>query len=82
MSSAEPSSTRRMAMRLLLESPLGVDVELPRGGTSLEIPQVYDAVARDLLKTAREGRIAIVQTVPAPVSAGELVQRLVFRRLA
>ncbi len=68
--------------RLLLEAPIGEDVELPRNGTSLEIPQVYDAVARDLLRHARAGRVHIQLMVPPAADDGVLIRRLVFRRLA
>ncbi len=68
--------------RLLLEAPIGEDLELPRGGSSLEIPQVYDAVARDLLREARTGRVQIQLMEPPAAEDGVLIRRLVFRRLA
>ncbi len=68
--------------RLLLEAPIGEDRELPRNGTSLEIPQVYDAVARDLLREARAGRVQIRLMEPSTAEDGVLIRRMVFRRLA
>ncbi len=68
--------------RLLLEAPIGGDIELPRNGSSLEIPQVYDAVARDLLREARTGRVQIQLMEPPAAEDGVLIRRLVFRRLA
>jgi hypothetical protein len=76
------SKARGLARRLINEAPPGLEVELPRCGTALELAEVYDAVARDLLHEARaDGRIHITLQEPAVAGEGTLIRRLVFRKL-
>jgi len=75
-----PSRQPSLAHRLLVEAPLGVEVELPRSGTALENPHVYDAVARDLLREAAAGRVSITLLGPADAVEEGLIRQLSFRR--
>ena len=54
---------------------------MPRAGTALENPFVYDAAAREIKEHARRGRVEIVDEVHVPVGAEQIVSRLAFRRL-
>lgn len=67
-----------VAMRLLLDAPIGVDVALPRAGTTLENAHVFDAVARELQRAAAAGRVHVVRRAEG---ADALVREFVFRRL-
>jgi hypothetical protein len=67
-----------LAARILIEAPLGTDVNLPRAGSALENAHVYDAVARELQRASEEGRLRIVDQ---RIEAG-LICHLVFRRSA
>jgi hypothetical protein len=73
------STLSRLARRLLVEAPMGVDVELPRAGSALENPHVYDAVARELLRERQ--RVQLVACEPVPAADGAPIRRLVFRRI-
>lgn len=75
-----PPRQPSLARRLLVEAPLGVEVELPRSGTTLENPHVYDAVARDLLREAATGRVRITLLRPADAVEEGLIRQLSFRR--
>ncbi len=67
-----------LAMKLLLDAPIGMEVALPRAGTTLENAHVFDAVARELQREATAGR---VQVVRRDEGADALVREFVFRRL-
>jgi hypothetical protein len=67
-----------IAMSTFLDSELGEVSELPRAGSALEHPLVFDSAARELQALAQQGRIEIVQERRA--SEG-LIDRLLFRRL-
>ena len=70
-----------IAELLMIQMPLGATFELPRAGTALENPYVYDAAAREIKEHARRGRVEIVDEVHVPVGAAQIVSRLAFRRL-
>lgn len=70
-----------IAESLLAHTPLGTTFELPRAGTTLENPYVYDAAAREIKEHASRGRVEIIDEVVTPMGAEQIVSRLVFRRL-
>lgn len=70
-----------IALQLLLESPVGTPQSLPRGGTVLENPLVYDSVAREMRGYAKEGRLEIVGERASPPADGSLTIEFTFRRL-
>ncbi len=70
-----------IAESLLVHTPLGGTSELPRAGTALENPFVYDAAAREMKEHARCGRVEIVDEVCVPMGGEQIVSRLAFRRL-
>ena len=70
-----------IADSLLVDTPLGATSELPRAGTALENPFVYDAAAREIKEHARRGRVEIIDEVFTPMGAEQIVTRLAFRRL-
>ena len=72
----------RLARRLLLVSPIGADVALPRAGSALENVHVYDAVARELIHQAEGGRLQVVRSETQPGREDGLIIEFVFRRLA
>lgn len=69
-----------LALSVFLDSELGVVEELPRAGSSLENPFVYDSVAKDLKGMAREGRLEIVDEHHALYAGDKLIDRLRFKR--
>jgi hypothetical protein len=70
-----------IADSLLAHTPLGAKSELPRAGTALENPYVYDAAAREIKEHAIRGRVEIIDEVVTPMGAEQVVSRLVFKRL-
>lgn len=72
---------KTLAESIYLDSRLGVDEELPRAGSALENPYVYDAAAQELKAMAAKGWVAI--TAEHTVRAGNdlLIERLRFTRL-
>jgi hypothetical protein len=70
-----------IAESLLIQTPLGATSELPRAGTALENPFVYDASAREIKEHALRGRVEIVDESWAPAGNGEVISRIRFRRL-
>lgn len=71
-----------LAQRHLLEASQGNEAELPRTGSALENPHVYDAVARELLRLVKAGRLRVVRLETEDGTDAGLVRRLVFERLA
>jgi hypothetical protein len=70
-----------LAVSVFLDSELGAVKELPKAGSALEHPVVYDSVAKDLKAMARDGRLEIVHESVTPHYGGEpLIDRLRFRR--
>ena len=72
---------RYLSQTLFQDSELGVLTELPRAGTTLELPLVYDRVAGDLCKMAREGALEVVSRDVETVQGEELITHLAFKRL-
>lgn len=70
-----------IAESLLVHTPLGGTSELPRAGTALENPFVYDAAAREMKEHARRGRVEIVDEDLLPMGGEQIVSRLSFKRL-
>jgi hypothetical protein len=69
-----------LAQALYLDSEFGVEHDLPRAGSTLENPFVYDAVAKDLKDMAEQGLVEIVAERVSRVDPA-LIDRLSFRRL-
>jgi hypothetical protein len=72
---------RTLAEATYLDSRFGVETELPRAGTSLENPFVYDASARELKSLAERGLVEITRETTAVVADEPLIEHLSFRRL-
>jgi hypothetical protein len=70
-----------LARSLFLDSEISVEHELPRAGTSLENPFVYDAVAREFKQMADRGLIEIVQERVHDGAAGPMIDSLRYRRV-
>ena len=75
-----PPPLSPLAMHALLDAPVGTAFELPRAGSSLENPFVYDAVARELQREQRHGRVAVVDCVAQGEGSDSLIKRFVFVR--
>ena len=66
----------------LLRDALPGDIqELPKAGSALEHPLVYDAVARDLKTHAERGEVEIVAENKALIDDEWLIDRLSFRKI-
>jgi hypothetical protein len=72
---------RTLAQSAYLDSEFGSLCELPRVGTPLENPHVYDASARELKAMALQGLVKIVEERRRSEGPGELISRLTFQRL-
>ena len=70
-----------LADRAYLDSEFGIEQELPRAGSALENPVVFDATARELHDMARRGLVEIVYERRAPAEEHALIDRLTFKRL-
>jgi hypothetical protein len=70
-----------IASQLLRETPLGTSSRLPRAGTSLENPWVYDAVGRELRELAKQGLIEVVAEREEPVGESRLLTDFEFKRV-
>jgi hypothetical protein len=70
---------RTLAQSAYLESEFGVLQELPRAGSALENPFVFDAAAHELKQMAEAGLVKIVDEHRSP--SGSLIDRLRFMRL-
>ena len=70
-----------LAKSAYLNSEFGVEQELPRAGSALENPFVFDATARELQDMARDGLVEIVRE-HHDLGPGEfLIDRLTFKRV-
>lgn len=67
-----------LAQSLFLDSELRVEQDLPRAGSTLENPFVYDAVAREFKQMAQLGLVEIVQEQSGSDS---LIESLRYRRV-
>jgi hypothetical protein len=70
-----------LAQAAYLDSSFGAEVELPRAGTALENPFVYDESARELMALAERGLIEVTSQRRALYGDEELIELLRFRRL-
>jgi hypothetical protein len=69
-----------LAQSAYLDSAFGTIQELPRVGSALENPYVFDASARELKAMASRGLVEIVEEHEAPRGGELLIDRLRFRR--
>ncbi len=72
---------RTLAQSAYLDSSFGTESELPRAGSSLENPFVYDASARELKALAERGLIEVTAEHRHRIGDDELIDRFRFRRL-
>lgn len=70
-----------LARSAYLNSAFGEDEELPRAGSALENPYVYDASAHELKALAQRGLIEIVHEHRNWERGEPLIDRLRFRRV-
>jgi hypothetical protein len=70
-----------LAQSIYLDSQFGVECDLPRAGSTMENPFVYDAVARELKDMADRGLIEIVDERRLQGERETLIDRLSFRRV-
>ncbi|HLO96823.1 MAG TPA: hypothetical protein VK195_21150 [Burkholderiaceae bacterium] len=66
---------------LFLESRIGELVELPRCGSALELPWVYDRVAEDICAMEKSGQVEVIARQVRQVQGETLITHLAFRRL-
>jgi hypothetical protein len=69
-----------LAQTAYLDSAFGTIEELPRAGSALENPYVFDASARELKVMAAQGLVEIVEEHCVRVAEESLIDRLRFRR--
>jgi hypothetical protein len=72
---------RSLAEKVFSESRFGVECELPRVGSALENPYVYDAAARDLKALAERGLIEVVRERSHLVADESLIGHISFMRV-
>lgn len=70
-----------ISRELFLDSRIGDLVELPRCGTALEQPWVYDGVAEDICDMAKAGELEVIDRQVQQVHGEPLITHLAFRRL-
>jgi hypothetical protein len=70
-----------LAQNAYLDSEFGAFSELPKAGSPLENPYVYDASARELKAMALRGLVKIVEEHRTDDSPEALISRLKFQRL-
>jgi hypothetical protein len=70
-----------LAKSAYLDSEFGVEQELPKAGSALENPFVFDAAARELQDMARHGLVEIVHEHHHERPDGSLIDRLTFKRV-
>ena len=76
-----PWQPNSIAERIYAGAPRDAPTVLPRAGTSLENPWVYDSVAREIKEMASGFGDLEILDEDATADAGEsLITRLVFRR--
>jgi hypothetical protein len=72
---------RSLAQSVYLDSEFGVPQDLPKAGTTLENPYVYDSAAKDLKSMAESGLLRIVDEHVTQSSPERLIDRIRFVRL-
>jgi hypothetical protein len=70
-----------LAERVFLDSEIGIPIELPNAGSSLENPYVYDASANEVKAMASSGLLRIVAEHRMGDNPSGLIRRLTFERL-
>jgi hypothetical protein len=70
-----------LARSVYLDSSFGVPHELPRAGSALENPYVFDDAARELKTMAEQGLVAILVERTNRTGQEALIDRLSFMRL-
>jgi len=73
---------RTLADTVYSESQFDELCELPKSGSSLENPYVFDAVARDLKAMAERGLLEIVGEGAVSTGQDVLIDHLTFKRMA
>jgi hypothetical protein len=73
--------SRTLAQALYLDSEFGVPLEVPRAGSALEHPLVFDATARELLQMAAVGKVRILEQRCRRDGDRNLIERLCFARV-
>jgi len=72
---------RTLARNADLDSEVGTLNELPKAGSTLEIPYVYDATARELKEMAQQGLVKIVDEHRRDGDRRGPISKLTFKRL-
>jgi len=70
-----------LAHSIYLDSEFGVAQDLPRAGSALENPFVFDSSARELHAMAAQGLIEIVEESTFPSDGDVLIDKVKFKRL-
>jgi hypothetical protein len=70
-----------IAESLFRESQFGEVIDVPRAGSALEHPLVFDATARELKDMQARGEIEIVDEHSSQFGDDWVIDRLSFRRL-
>ncbi|HET9641876.1 MAG TPA: hypothetical protein VFP68_00610 [Burkholderiaceae bacterium] len=70
-----------LARTLYLDSEFGVPQELPKAGSTLENPYVYDATARELKAMAERGLVEIIDERVSFRTPDKLIEQLRFKRV-
>ncbi len=72
---------RTLADAAYLDSAFGVPQDLPRTGSPLENPYVFDASAREIKAMAERGLVEILSESTASATGDTLIDRLSFKRV-
>jgi len=70
-----------IAESLYRDSEFGTLQELPRAGSALEHPLVFDSTARDLQRMAQKGVVEIVHEHSTLVGDTWLIDQMRFRKI-
>lgn len=71
---------RTLAQSAYLNSQFGMPEVLPKAGSALENPFVYDASAQELKIMATEGLLEILDEHRTHEASGSLIDKLTFMR--
>lgn len=70
-----------LARTFVLDAPVGVVAHLPRAGSALEIPDVFDASAREIEALAAEGMVEVVHKRGGSAEREPFITEFAFVRL-
>lgn len=70
-----------LARDVYLDSEMGLPTDLPKAGSSLENPWVFDRAAREFKQWANMGLVEILSEHQRPALGEFLFDQLSFRRL-